>query len=118
MKKYKKTSSSVDIQINKPAASKKKNGNIQKRVIFMVLYAVLLGYGFYQIFFVQQANLAQLRTQQQALSQNIEKENEKNTALTQEFSAGNSNSIVEKIAREKLGLVKPDEKMYIDKSRN
>jgi cell division protein FtsB len=100
-------------------SKKGKNANkARRRITFILLYAIFLGYGAYQILFVQYAQISSLRKQQEILRENIAQEVEKNETLTEEYSLGNTDDVVERIAREKLGLIMPDEKIYVDQSRN
>jgi Septum formation initiator len=49
-----------------------------------------------------------------SVNQKIEDEKSKNTELNKQKEQVNSPEYIEKIARDQLGMVKPDEKVFVD----
>lgn len=60
-----------------------------------------------KIFNAKEAEMNKVQT-------NINKEKETNSQLKKEKDMLNSNEYYEKVAREKLGMVKPGEKVFVD----
>lgn len=88
-----------------------------KRKIFLcIVYIGLLGYGGYTVL-QQQYQLADLNRNKTELSRKVELEQQKNEQLNADKENANSDEMVEKIAREKLGLIRADEKIFVDSSR-
>lgn len=92
-----------------------KNKNLKltlKRVIFIAV-AVYVVY----TFFVQQKQLNAYKADADRYSKQIAVEQEKKAELTQTKENINSKEYIEEVAREKLDMYLPNEKVYIDISK-
>jgi len=78
----------------------------------------MIGFSVYVVFiFIQQQNaLNSYRQQEQYYLKRIEEEQRKAEELKRLEAVYNTDEYTEKIARDKLGLVKPGEKIFIDAS--
>lgn len=83
--------------------------DIIKRVVFfgIIIY-------FISVFFKQQTTLNKYNTEQQQLTAKIEEQKEYNATLLSTKSNINSPEFVEEIAREKLDMYLPNERVYVD----
>lgn len=83
--------------------------DIIKRVVFLgiIIY-------FISVFFKQQTTLNKYNTEQQQLTAKIEEQKEYNATLLSTKSNINSPEFVEEIAREKLDMYLPNERVYVD----
>ncbi len=88
----------------------KKNNKIYKRIFVFVLavYAVFT-------LIKQQKSLNQYSEESKNLYAQIEEQKEYKETLNKEQSEANSLEFVEKMAREKLDMYYPNEKVYVDK---
>ncbi len=77
-------------------------------VILIVLFAVAF------VLIQQQSNINYYNRQISQLQKEIEAEEKLADELTQKESVYSSDYYVEKVAREELGLVMPDEKVFVD----
>ncbi len=68
-------------------------------------------------FTVMQVDIAKRRDSLEAVQQELLKENYINQEITNILNSGESSEYIMKIAREKLGLVLPDERVFIDYNR-
>lgn len=78
-----------------------------------LLILVMIVYAAYNIATVQ-ANIAQARQSLTSLTQEVEDARQVNAQLTYEIEHKDDPETIEQIAREKLGLVKPGEKIFYD----
>ncbi len=92
----------------KPARKKRKASKILWAVVFLYV-----GY----IFVQQQIRLHDLRVEEKQVSADIEQAQLENQDLTHTMEIMGTNEYIEKVARQKLGFVKPDEQVFIDTSR-
>ena len=85
------------------------NKNIFKKIIIFTLfiYATV-------IFINQQKTINSYNNQKHYLSLKIEKKKEDNQTLISEKNNINSTEYIEKMAREKLDMYLPNERVYID----
>ena len=67
-------------------------------------------------FFMQVNTYQDLKAQEEQLKQEIEEEKQKTIELETQREYYNSEAYVEKVAREQLGLIKPDEVLYINRA--
>lgn len=83
--------------------------DIIKRVVFLgiIIY-------FVSVFFKQQTTLNKYNAEQQQLMAKIEEQKEHNATLLSTKSNINSPEFVEEIAREKLDMYLPNERVYVD----
>ncbi len=87
---------------------------MKKRKIFVRL--IILIVGIYAIFTIigQQKTLNQYSAESEDLSQQIAEEKETNQELNNQKDNVNSLEFIEQMAREKLDMYYPNEKVYID----
>lgn len=85
----------------------------KKSKLALVLTLCVLGYFAYTIVGQEQL-IRDKQSQITSINQKIEDEKSKNVELKKQKDQVNSNEYVEKVAREKLGMVKPDERIFVD----
>lgn len=87
----------------------KLKGNLIKKLI-------LIGLGIYALITVinQQKVLDSYTAQSKALQVEIAEEKERNEHLNNEKESVNSTEYIEELAREKLGMYMPNERVYVD----
>lgn len=68
-------------------------------------------------FLNQQEEINSIKNEMKVLSDKIEKEKETQEELLEQESIINTDEFIEKIAREKLGMVKEGERIYVDMDR-
>ena len=80
---------------------------------------LLVGIVFYVVytFFVQQQNLNAYKADEQRYQEQIKEEEEKKERLAQTKANINSEEYIEEIARDRLDMSLPNEKVYIDISK-
>lgn len=80
---------------------------------------LLIGIAFYVVytFFVQQQNLNAYKADEQRYQEQIKEEEEKKERLAQTKANINSEEYIEEIARDRLDMYLPNEKVYIDISK-
>ncbi|CCU77591.1 Cell division protein DivIC (FtsB), stabilizes FtsL against RasP cleavage [Halanaerobium saccharolyticum subsp. saccharolyticum DSM 6643] len=78
-------------------------------IIIIVIIAVISVFNFYQ----NTTKINQIETQISEIETQIAKEKAKNEKLEKQIKNSDDNEYIEEIAREKLGLVKPGEKLLI-----
>jgi len=83
------------------------------RIIFAALFLVFIAYLCVTIY-GQQEMLMRGEGEQQAIAQQIQNEQEKQQNLQAMSQSQDSDEYIEKMAREKLGLVKPEEIIFVD----
>ena len=88
----------------------KKSKKIYKRILILLV-------GIYVVFtFInQQKTLNQYSQTSQELSQKIEEEKENKEELAKKKDEANSLEFIEQMAREKLDMYYPNERVYVDK---
>lgn len=92
-------------------ASKPRKSKLSK-----VLWAVAILYVGY-IFVQQQIRLHDLRVEEKEVAAEIEQAQQENEELTHVMDIMDTDEYIEKVARQKLGFVKPDEQVFVDTSR-
>lgn len=97
----------------KPKQSRSKQG---KGKLSKVLWAVMFLYVGY-IFIQQQIRLHDLRMEGKEVTAEIEQKQQENEELTHIMDIMGTDEYIEKVARQKLGFVKPDEQVFIDTSK-
>lgn len=88
-----------------------KKGKNSKLGLFLLI-GVLIYFGY--VMAGQQKLLYEKNTQLNTLQEKIKKESELNEELKQEKDMVNSDKYVEKVAREKLDMVKHGERVFVD----
>lgn len=78
-------------------------------ITIVVVIAVIAAFNFYQNI----ARMNQLENQIEKIEAQIAQAETENEKLKRQLENSNSNEYIEEVAREKLGLVKPGEKMFI-----
>lgn len=96
--------------------TKKKQVNIQvllKRSLLLglILYICYLAIG-------QQFDFSRLNKEEDRLNLQIEEAQRENKSLSEQKEAAGTNEYIEKVAREKLGYMRPEEKVFIDSRKN
>ena len=89
--------------------------NKKKRRLFVLLYAAVLVYAGY-IVFQQQMYLKQMRDQKAEIMQKTNVTQQLAEQTQNEISVSDTDEYIERFAREKLGLVKRDEQVFVDTS--
>ena len=96
------------------------NSDIRPRVgtnpIFRVLFLLMAAYLIWEIF-SQQQMIEEKRHDLSIVERQIEAEQQRSKVLEREKELLNSDESLEKIAREKLGMVKPGERVFVDLNR-
>ena len=82
-------------------------------IIIIALIVLAAGYTFIALI-EQQADINQLKKEKQAVLEEIEKEEKDLKKMQQLSKQTKSLDYIERQAREKLGMVMPDETVYID----
>ncbi len=90
----------------------KRKSNTLKKVIYLIL-AVYVGY----ILFQQQMYLLACEKEENYYQCEINKQKEINEQYKKQEQYYRTDSYIEKIAREKLGMVLPEERVFIDISK-
>lgn len=88
----------------------------KKSKVGLILIAVICAYFIY-IMVGQEKLLIQKQNEMKKIEAKIEDEKALNEELQKQKQEVNSDSYVERIAREKLGMVKPGEKVFVDVNR-
>lgn len=92
----------------------KKRKKVNVKVFFKrCLLCGLIVYMFY-LFVAQQFDLARLSKAERMLDSQIAEAQRKHKELTEEKEAAGTPAYIERIARDKLGYMKPEEKVFID----
>jgi len=94
----------------------KKTKTGKKSLMFLVLPMVMAVY-FCVVFIQQQITISQLSDKADAIRSEISVQNELKKEIETEMSSENEIKRVEKIAREKLGFLKENERLFVDSSR-
>lgn len=89
-----------------------KTGKILKRIFFVVAIVYVS-----TVFINQQKSLNAYKNEQEALNQKIEQQKEYKSELLSTKENITSPEYIEQIAREKLDMYLPNEKVYIDISK-
>ena len=85
----------------------------------LVLLALLLAVGlFVKALISQEVRIQQYRSETKELEQAIAQEESRLEQVEAEQEKVNTDEYIEGVARDKLGLVKPDEQVFIDVSGN
>ena len=96
------------------------NTDMRSRVgtnpIFRVLFLLMAAYLIWEIF-SQQQMIEEKQYNLSVVEQQIEAEQQRSKVLEREKELLNSDESLEKIAREKLGMVKPGERVFVDLNR-
>ena len=92
-----------------------KNDNL-KCILKRVLFIAIAVYVIYT-FFVQQKNLNAYKADEERYREQIATEEERKKELNETKSNINSKEYIEQIARDKLDMYLPNEKVYIDISK-
>ena len=87
------------------------------KLILKRLLIITVIFYFIYTFFIQQKELNAYKADQERYLQQIAEEEEKQEELNQTKSNLNSKEYIEEIARDKLNMYLPNEKVYIDVSK-
>lgn len=91
---------------------KNKRKNKLKRILYLIL-VIYVGY----VLFQQQMYLISCKKEESYYAKEIEKQKNITMQLEQQKQVQRDKSYTERIARDKLGLVLPGEKIYVDISQ-
>ncbi len=94
----------------------KTNNKKNKQILLKIVFFFIIGYVVY-IFAQQQSDINKYAMETKYYENLIIEANEENALLTKEKENINSDEYIEKIAREKLGYIMPNETIYIDANR-
>ncbi|TCO71360.1 cell division protein FtsB [Marinisporobacter balticus] len=94
-----------------------KNKNMKKKKKFFYICLLVLGLYVGWIFMNQQIELKKLYKQEEVLNQKIVAFKKEIARLEKEKSLGNDPKFIEKVAREKLKMVKSNEIIYVDMNK-
>lgn len=89
---------------------KRPRKKIRVRHILVVLLVAYVGY----TLFAQHMEIKQARADETRIKSQIEQLQKENERIKAELELMQSDQYIEKLAREKLGLIKPGEVMFID----
>lgn len=95
----------------KQIENKKKSSKFNK-LYFITMFFVVLSFSSY--LFYKYDNLMEYNEKIQQLNEEIDVANKKNEELKYQTEYKNSNEYIEKIARDKLGMVKNNEIIFYD----
>lgn len=94
--------------------SKKVRKNKGSKKIFRKLLVIGAISYFFVILINQQVSLNSYKTQMRSYQEQIKKEESRKTELNSQRENANSDEFIEQMAREKLNLYLPNERVYID----
>ncbi|MBR5152587.1 MAG: septum formation initiator family protein [Clostridia bacterium] len=112
----KKSTQQVATPQQKTAKNEKKNKNPWK--FFISFVVILFALYFVYIIIWQQISLTRKGNQIDELQAEIEQATAQTEKLEQELENLNDPAYLEKIAREKLGLVRPNERVFVDANKS
>ncbi len=93
--------------------SKQKNGFKTSHLIVLIVVCLIS-----VVFIKQQITINSNNNEIKTINEQIETENEKAKEIKEKEKRYATDEYVEQIAREELGLVKPDEKVFVDSGNN
>lgn len=81
-----------------------------------LIFVLMSGLIFYFVVTLiqQQENISMIRAEMSALEHKVAKEKEKQEELLEQKSQVNTDAFIESLAREKLGMVKEGERLFVD----
>jgi len=87
-----------------------------RRRINLIMLVIMTGLFVYFLatFIKQQDEISLIKAEMRSMQQKIAKEQEIHEELLEQVNQIDSDEFIEKIAREKLGMVKEGERLYID----
>ncbi|MBQ2897385.1 MAG: septum formation initiator family protein [Clostridia bacterium] len=94
----------------------KKTKTTKKSLIILVIPLVVLVY-FCVTFVQQQITISQLSDREKSIRTEIQAQEELKKEIDKEMQPENELKRVEKIARDKLGFLKKNERLFVDSSR-
>jgi cell division protein FtsL len=85
----------------------------KKKLLFWSIIIIAFG----TLFIRQQVTIYKLKNEYQGYNEQLKKLQAQNTELNQQLKLTQRDDYIEKLAREKLGLIKPGEVLIVDKNR-
>ncbi len=87
-----------------------------KKRMHPLIWVFMSGLFFYFLvtLFSQQGDISLIRAEMQVLEHKISQEEEKRDELLEQKIKANTDAFIESIAREKLGMVKEGERLFVD----
>lgn len=99
------------------ALTKAKKGKLpMKKRVHPLIWVFMSGLIFYFIITLarQQSDISLIQAEMQVIEQKINQETEKKNELLEQKIKVNTDAFIESIAREKLGMVKEGERLFVD----
>ncbi len=91
---------------------RKKGVTLKRNKYLILLMAVFLGYVLYSVTSAE-IKIQELKTKQTALQEELNRLTDEKESLTKQLEESKSLESIERIAREKLKMVKPNELIYV-----
>ena len=104
------------IKSSEKRARGKKSFNIKKLMVVSV--AMVISVYFVYVLIWQQVTITRKNQEIDALKSQVETATEESERLSQEIENLNDPGYLERIAREKLGLVRPNERVFVDSNKS
>ena len=101
----------------KTALKKKKRKLIKKKSVLYIIGAIVIIY-FVYILISQQVSIGSKNKEIKALQSEIDQASAETEKLQKQVDNLQDPEYIEKIAREKLGLVRPNERVYVDANKS
>lgn len=101
--------------LDRPQKNKKKKYNLKKIAVFAGVFVFIVYAGYVLIW--QQFTISKKNAEIDALQQQITEASDETERLKQELEEVNDPEYLERIAREKLGLVQANERVFVDSNK-
>ncbi len=96
----------------------KSKGKINFRKMMVVIVAAVVAVYFVYILISQQISISQKNREIENLREQVVSASEESERLSQEVENLNDPEYLERVAREKLGLVRPNERVFVDSNKS
>lgn len=90
------------------------NKKSRKKINFARIFGIVIFVYFISVFCIQQFRINEYKVQEEYYENAIAEINEEKLAKEELMAQTNTAEYIEQVAREKLGLVKPYEKIFMD----
>ncbi len=107
----------MDFHSTEKSAKKKKKGRASGKMMPKLLLGLLVVFllaGAVGIYFTQEAQIARINARKAELSVEVQKAREEKEENVKLFEKSDTLEYIEKMAREKLGMIKPGETVFPD----
>lgn len=106
------------MQLKSDKESSNGNGKNKKKSLKIYICVILAIFGLFSgAIYMQYKTMLKLEVIENQLESEIEEQNKRFNELTEQSKYRDSDEYIEKIAREQLGFVKPNEKLFIDQNK-